>query len=151
MNKKAFSLAEIMIAIVIFFMGITGIYYLFSQGTVQLDKASYVTIATMIAKGEIDRIKTGEYYVIENDSEALNISSSWEQITSDSKWFDMYEIPEEYHDRFEKKVYIEEVIDNRLKKVIVSIRWFEVVKSEEKYRQFNYPTFISNTRPYIYF
>ncbi|MFA7577030.1 MAG: prepilin-type N-terminal cleavage/methylation domain-containing protein [Candidatus Muiribacteriota bacterium] len=148
-NKKAFSLAEIMIAILIFFMGITGVYYLFTQGTVQLDKASFVTIATTIAKGEIDSVKTAEFYLISN--EKLEIPAEWVKIEKGSQLFKMFDVPEEYHDRFEKKVVISDVIQNRLKKVVVSVRWLEVVKGKEKWRQFNYPTMIANTRVYIYF
>ena len=146
--KKAFSLAEIMIAVTIFFMGVVGLYYLFAQGSVSLAKSSYVTLATTIAKGEIDRIKTAEFYLIKNENFD---GGSWQKIESGDSLYGVMEYPDDYFDRFEKKVEISDVIDKRLKKVIVSVRWNEVVKGEKKWRQLNFPTLVSNSRVYIYF
>ncbi|MFA5519868.1 MAG: hypothetical protein WDA74_11495 [Spirochaetota bacterium] len=146
--KKAFSLAEIMMAVMIFFMGIVGVYYLFSQGSVGLAKGSYVTLATTIAKGEVDRIKTSEFYLIKNENFE---GGKWDKIEAGDSIYGLIDFPKDYLDRFEKKIEIADIIDKRLKKVIVSVRWNEIVKGQEKWRQLNFPTFVSNSRVYIYF
>ncbi|PLX16787.1 MAG: hypothetical protein C0601_09375 [Candidatus Muiribacterium halophilum] len=146
-RKTGFSLVEMMIAVVIFGMSFLVLYYVFSQGTVELQKASYVALATTIAKGEMDQMLKAEFFEIK----VPDGLEDWKMIDSSDKLYELYDWPEEYLDRFERKIEVEDIYKNRLIKVVVKVRWFEFVKNEKQYRQFNYPTFISNTRVPIYF
>jgi len=143
--RKGFSLIEMMISVLIFFVISVGLYYMFAQGNFEIQKAEYVEVATMIAKGEADKVLEPEFYLIQSDD------TDWKKLDSSSKLLDQFEYPDDFLDRFEKKVVVKEIEENMVKKIIVSVRWHEIVKQEKQWRQFNYPLIVNNTRQYIYF